>query len=53
MNWQRLDIDLRDLQDCKAVTDPEFVNNEPENEYDIKVIMRTYKLMNEGVEVLN
>ena len=37
----------------KAVTDPEFVNNEPENEYDIKVIMRTYKLMNEGVEVLN
>ena len=36
-----------------AVTDPEFVNNEPENEYDIKVIMRTYKLMKEGVEVLN
>ena len=41
------------MQDCKAVTDSEFVNNEPENEYDIKVIMRTYKLMNEGVEVLN
>ena len=41
------------MQDCKAVTDLEFVNNEPENEYDIKVIMRTYKLMNEGVEVLN
>ena len=37
----------------KAVTDQEFVNNEPENEYDIKVIMRTYKLMKEGVEVLN
>ena len=37
----------------KVVTDPEFVNNEPENEYDIKVIMRTYKLMKEGVEVLN
>ena len=37
----------------KAVTDPEFVNNEPENEYDIKVIMRTYKLMKEGVEILN
>ena len=36
-----------------AVTDPEFVNNEPENEYDIKVIMRTYKLMKEGVELLN
>ena len=36
-----------------AVTDPEFVNNEPENEYDIKVIMRTYKLMKEGLELLN
>jgi len=36
-----------------AVTDPEFVNNEPENEYDIKVIIRTYKLMQEGVELLN
>ena len=31
-----------------AVTDPEFVNNEPENEYDIKVLIRTYKLMQEG-----
>ena len=37
----------------KEVSDPEFVNKEPENEYDIKVIMRTYKLMKEGVEVLN
>ena len=37
----------------KAVTDPEFVNNEPENEYDIKVLIRTYKLMQEGVELLN
>ena len=36
-----------------AVTDPEFVNNEPENEYDIKVLIRTYKLMQEGVELLN
>ena len=36
----------------KVVTDPEFVNNEPKNEYDIKVIMRTYKLMKEAVEVL-
>ena len=36
-----------------AVTDPEFVNNEPENEYDMKVIMRTYILMKEGVELLN
>ena len=37
----------------KAVTDPEFVHNEPENEYDIKVIMGTYKVMKEGVELLN
>ena len=37
----------------KEVSDPEFVNNEPENEYDIKVIMRTYKLMKEGLEILN
>ena len=36
-----------------AVTDPEFVNNEPENEYDIKVLIRTYKLMQEGLELLN
>ena len=36
-----------------AVTDPEFVNNEPENEYDIKVLIRTYKLLQEGVELLN
>ena len=36
-----------------VVTDPEFVNNEPENEYDIKVLIRTYKLMQEGVELLN
>ena len=36
-----------------AVTDPEFVNNEPENEYDIKVLIRTCKLMQEGVELLN
>ena len=36
-----------------AVTDPEFVNNEPENEYDIKVLIRTYKLIQEGVELLN
>ena len=36
-----------------AVTDPEFVNNEPENEYDIKVLIRTYKLMQEGAELLN
>ena len=36
-----------------AVADSEFVNNEPENEYDIKVLIRTYKLMQEGVELLN
>ena len=36
-----------------GVTDLEFVNNEPENEYDIKVLIRTYKLMQEGVELLN
>ena len=37
----------------KAVTDPEFVNNEPENEYDIKVIRWTYNLLKEAVELLN
>ena len=37
----------------KEVSDPEFVNKEPENEYDIKVIMRTFKLIEEGVEMLN
>ena len=37
----------------KEVSDPEFVNQEPENEYDINVIMRTFKLIEEGVEMLN
>ena len=37
----------------KEGSDPDFVNNEPENEYDIKVIRRTYNLMKEAVEVLN
>ena len=30
----------------KEVSDPEFVNQEPENEYDINVVTRTFKLMN-------
>ena len=37
----------------KEVPDSDFVNNEPENEYDIKVIRWTYNLLKEGVEVLN
>ena len=37
----------------KEVSDADFVNNEPENEYDIKVIRRTYNLLKEAVEVLN
>ena len=37
----------------KEVSDPEFVNKEPENEYNIKVIMRTFNLIEEGVEMLN
>ena len=37
----------------KEVSDPEFVTQEPENEYDINVIMRTFKLIEEGVEMLN
>ena len=37
----------------KAVTDPEFVNNEPENEYDIKVIIGIYSVLIEAVEFLN
>ena len=45
------DVNFDDV--WKVVSSPEFVNKEPENEYDIKVIMRTYKLMKEGVEMLN
>ena len=37
----------------KEVSDADFVNNEPENEYDIKVIRWTYNLLKEAVEVLN
>ena len=37
----------------KEVSDADFVNNEPENEYDIKVIIWTYNLLKEAVEVLN
>ena len=37
----------------KEVSDSDFVNNEPENEYDIKVIRWTYNLLKEAVEVLN
>ena len=35
------------------MSDSDFVNNEPENEYDIKVIRWTYNLLKEAVEVLN
>ena len=34
-------------------SDSDFVTNEPENEYDIKVIRWTYNLLKEAVEVLN
>ena len=37
----------------KEVSDADFVNNEPKNEYDIKVIRWTYNLLKEAVEVLN
>ena len=37
----------------KVVSSPEFVNKEPENEYNLKVIMRTYKLIKDGVDMLN
>ena len=37
----------------KEVSDPEFVNEEPETEYDIKHIMRTFQLIEEGVKMLN
>ena len=37
----------------KEVSDPEFVNEEPETEYDIKHIMRTFQLIEDGVEMLN
>ena len=37
----------------KKVLDPEFVNEEPETEYDIKHITRTFQLIEDGVEMLN
>ena len=45
------DVNFDDV--WKVVSSPEFVNKEPENEYDLKVIMRTYKLIKDGVEMLN
>ena len=44
---------LYKLGNWKEVSDADFVNNEPENEYDIKVIRWTYNLLKEAVEVLN
>ena len=37
----------------KEVSDPEFVNEEPETEYDIKHIRSTFQLIEDGVEMLN
>ena len=37
----------------KEVSDADFVNNEPENEYDIKVIRWIYNVLKEAVEFLN
>ena len=37
----------------KEVSDSDFVNNEPENEYDIKVIRWTRNVLKEAVELLN
>ena len=37
----------------KEVSDADFVNNEPENEYDIKVIRWIYNVLKEAVELLN
>ena len=37
----------------KELSDPEFVNEEPETEYDIKHITRTFQLIEDGVEMLN
>ena len=45
------DVNFDDV--WKVVSSPEFVNKEPENEYDLKVIMRTYKLIKDGVDMLN
>ena len=37
----------------KEVSDADFGNNEPENEYDIKVIRWIYNVLKEAVELLN
>ena len=37
----------------QEVSDPEFVNEEPETEYDIKHIRSTFQLIEDGVEMLN
>ena len=37
----------------KELSDPEFINEEPETEYDIKHMRNTYQLIEEAVEMLN
>ena len=44
-------VNFKDI--WKEVSDPEFVNEEPETEYDIKHITRTFQLIEDGVEMLN
>ena len=45
------DVNFDDV--WKVVSSSDFVNKEPENEYDLKVIIRTYKLIKDGVDMLN
>ena len=37
----------------KELSDPEFINEKPETEYDIKHMRNTYQLIEEAVEMLN
>ena len=37
----------------KELSDPEFINEEPETEYDIKHMRNTFQFNEEAVEMLN
>ena len=41
------DVNFDDV--WKVVSSSDFVNKEPENEYDLKVVMRHYKLIRMGL----
>ena len=45
------DVNFDDV--WKVVSSSDFVNKELENEYDLKVVMRNYKLIKDGFDMLN